>query len=762
MPSSELRKERRRHVGDAGDKDSQHVVKKTKFGRKEMRTVTRTSRRDTPKEEDLIVEQDVESDDEEEEEAVVDKPTANDDALAYSALLTLLETDHPQEKKKKKVVQEVQQELIDVIEDDGDDDDDEEEDTITEKDMKLDDDDFNNQFDAFNLHFNDDDKIEKIIIEYNSSSVKKPKLIEKSIIDDYTKLDYRYDLKSVDKPINFNNLSSLLKYHNVKQKINEKFQEFNNKLTKLELNLINSLLSYQNINFQYLDNELIKQNYQTYYLLHSLNHIFKTRDRILNNTEKKNKVLKQIEMGLINEEPDFRDQGYTRPKILILAPTRNSAYEIIMKLIKLSNISIIDNLSKFKSQFYDDFNVDDINDKKPNDFKEFFKGNSNDFFIIGLKFTRKAIKLFSKLIESDIIIASPLGLKMHLEKNKSNDKVNCDYLSSIELTILDKSDGLIMQNWDHINTIIQNHLNAPLKNLNDLKIDFSRIRMWAINDQFKKITQIITFNKYTTPELNNLVLNSGSNSKNSINLLNGVSIYKPIINDYNNEINKFKLKLIKLGLINNNVKLKQIFNRFETESIQNEPNDRFNFFKNTILQQIISKTSYNEGTLIYIPSYLDYLRVKNYMKQETKLSFVSIDEYSSQSELTKNKHFFSNYFNNAKIMLYTERLHFYKRFNLKGVKNVIFYGLPSDSSFYSEILNFIIENKIKIDLNNSKMILNDNEEDETKEEADQLDLNLCMIRIMFSKIDFIKLEKLVGLKKAGQLVNGVSEMNEFN
>lgn len=63
-------------------------------------------------------------------------------------------------------------------------------------------------------------------------------------------------------------------------------------------------------------------------------------------------------------------------------------------------------------------------------------------------------------------------------------------------------------------------------------------------------------------------------------------------------------------------------------------------------------------TLIYIPSYFDYVRLRNYMKKE-ELDFASICEYSSRSEVSQARHFFQR--GNKQFVLFTERFHFYKR-----------------------------------------------------------------------------------------------------
>ena len=93
--------------------------------------------------------------------------------------------------------------------------------------------------------------------------------------------------------------------------------------------------------------------------------------------------------------------------------------------------------------------LDEPNPHKPDDFNQTFRGNIDDCFRVGLKFSRKQMKIYSSFYSSDVIIASPLGLKMIIGE-EGDKKREFDFLSSIEVIILNHTDTFLMQNWDHV------------------------------------------------------------------------------------------------------------------------------------------------------------------------------------------------------------------------------------------------------------------------------------------------------------------------
>lgn len=140
--------------------------------------------------------------------------------------------------------------------------------------------------------------------------------------------------------------------------------------------------------------------------LHALNHVYKTRDRVLKNSEKR----AHMESG---QDIEMRDQGFTRPKVLFLLETRQNCYKYASVISLLAKPEQEEHKKRFIDNFYLPENKFSLND--PEDFRELFEGNDDNNFRLGLKLTRKTIKYFANFYSADIIFASPLGLRSAIE-----------------------------------------------------------------------------------------------------------------------------------------------------------------------------------------------------------------------------------------------------------------------------------------------------------------------------------------------------------
>ncbi|KAK7071363.1 hypothetical protein SK128_001398 [Halocaridina rubra] len=401
---------------------------------------------------------------------------------------------------------------------------------------------------------------------------------------------------------------------------------------------------------------------RTVYAVHVINHVLKTRKKVLRHNSK----LQKSKAKKNKKERDlcYRDQGYTRPKVLILLPFKHSAYrvvEIMSALLHGKNFDVL-RQSRFHEEYGPEENQEPM--KKLNrgeDFHEIFTGNSNEEFKLGIKVTKQTLKLYTGFFESDIIIASPLGLRCLMgTTDLESDEI--DFLTSIEVLIIDQADVLLMQNWEHI-LILMEFMNKPPHNIHKLDTDLSRIRMWTLDGYAAMYRQTVLFAS-THIDHNRAVINKCKTFTGRVQVLNAV----------------------KAGTVQEIVaEAELILTRVVG---MRDPDARFKYFVNEVLPQY--KGNRRIGVMVYIPDYCDYVRLVKHLKDDGGTSFTSINEYLSgeTAKLAKRR---SDFFDGKKqFMLYTERFHFYRRYRIKGVRHVIFYELPTYPHFFSEVCNLMV------------------------------------------------------------------------
>ena len=430
--------------------------------------------------------------------------------------------------------------------------------------------------------------------------------------------------------------------------------------------------------------------------LHALNHVLKTRSRVLKGNTRAAKE---------NHDEDFeyRDQGFTRPKILFVLPTKQSCVKYMDSIARFAEPEQQENKKQFQERLV--LIEDDLSKDKPDDFRELFGGNDDDMFRMGLKFTRKTMKYFSNFYTSDIIFASPLGLRMVLGSD-NNKKQNHDFLSSIEILVMDQADAILMQNWEHVEFILE-HLNLQPKEAHGC--DFSRVRSWYLDGNAKYLRQTIVFAGYNFPQLNRLY------TQYMLNVAGKVKYSRPQVG-----------AMIGLG-----IQVKQTFSRFQTATPASDPEDRFTYFTTAILptltRQSKSGLKAQQGILLYLPLYADFVRLRNYLMTSSStqnISFGSISEYTSPRDVSRARsHFVSG---RHSLLLYTERAHHFRRYRLRGVQRVIIYGLPENPIFYQEVVGGYLGRTLA----EGGSIAGGNG-----------------VRSLFSKFDILKLERIVGTER---------------
>ncbi|KDN38367.1 hypothetical protein RSAG8_09571, partial [Rhizoctonia solani AG-8 WAC10335] len=403
---------------------------------------------------------------------------------------------------------------------------------------------------------------------------------------------------------------------------------------------------------------------------HIVRHIQKHRKRIMANNARllahskaaaaateaaKSDAAGSAKLSIPDPPSDVRDQGFTRPTVLILLPFRNSALALVNMLISalVDRYSIksettappkTENYSRFQGEYglppgAEDKLLSAEPGTYPSDHVRNLAGNTDDAFRLG--------------------IPSPLGLRMGIERE------GC-------IMLIDQLDCLTMQNWTHLTHIIE-LCNVLPKEANGA--DFARIREYCLDGHSGYLRQTILLSAYETPQTRALF--------NSAQLLKNVA-------GRVRQTRPYGATPIPEGMA-------------------------------IIVPNILS--SAQAQTLIFVPSYFDYLRVYNHLVSHASTSVTGISEYSSNQDISRARQAF--FTGTRPILVITERFHFFRRYKLRAVKHITFYGLPDHAQFFTEILSFPFL------------------DDETAPAPADVK-TVCL----YSKFDYLRLERLEGTKEA--------------
>ncbi|XP_068331370.1 protein NUCLEOLAR FACTOR 1-like [Pyrus communis] len=455
------------------------------------------------------------------------------------------------------------------------------------------------------------------------------------------------------------------------------------------------------------------------YIMQCLNHVFKTRDLVTMNDAKVSK-LRETACNEILTDDSFLDHGFTRPKVLILLPMASIALRVVKRLIQLTPSAHkvnVEHMDRFSREFGTDDNEDEKEitpagqdleivrphkSSKPSDFQVLFGGNSKDDFMVGIKFTKRSIKLYSDFYTSDMIVASSVGLLKKIDEAKLNKEKDVDYLSSIEVLVIDHADVVTMQNWDFLNSAVEQLNRIPSKQHGT---DVMRIRPWYLDGYAHFYRQTILLSYYSNPDINNLFSKQCNNYHGKVKL-----------------VHEHKGILPKVIL-----QVRQIYQRFDADSIQHIDDACFEYFTMKVFPKI--KDSVEGGIMIFISSYFEYVRVRNFLKSQSA-SFCLLHEYAEQSDISRARVWFFE--GKRKIMLYTERSHFYHRYKIRGIQNLILYSLPERKEFYPEVANMLDGS------------------------------NDMACTVLFSQFDLLRLERIVGLASAKRMLTSKMKMFSFS
>jgi len=376
--------------------------------------------------------------------------------------------------------------------------------------------------------------------------------------------------------------------------------------------------------------------------------------------------------------------------------------------------------AEWNDLFGDDANADD-------DFKMGISLTPNFVKSVGTKKKKKElsgagtsgvnIKLFAEFYHSDIIVASPIGLNIAISRNDDGDgdddeeaEADVDFLSSIDVCLIARSDVLLMQNWDHVNSIL-NSLNKQPKKISD--IDFSRVRNYFLDGHGSNWRQLIVVSQFTDPYILSTFRRYAKNVEGQLKI-------------------REKVPSDDASICNVMVHVKKVFQRVACQTVSEAGSSRLRYFSDHILPKLMRLKQ--NHTLIYIPSYFDFIAVRNLLLKR-EADFVSVTEYARVSEVSRGRARFLQ--GRKSIMLYTGRAHFFLRHKIKGARHLIFFGLPEYADFFSAVVNMLNEGLSG-----------------TEEDGDDISRMPMSCLALYTKFDAHPLERIVGTSHADKMIRG--------
>eukprot|EP00439_Symbiodinium_sp_Y106_P051358 s3338_g6.t2 len=181
------------------------------------------------------------------------------------------------------------------------------------------------------------------------------------------------------------------------------------------------------------------------------------------------------------------DQGFTKAKVLVLCPFRSTCYDFVkMLLAMVPGKKQVANLQRFDEDYGPGDDENSMADKAV-DYQHLFAGNSDDRFRIGITFWKKGIRLYAPFDKADILVCSPLGLRQ-ITGVEGDRKREFDFLSSIEVCVVDRADVLRMQNWEHVQEVMQ-VVNRKPQGLGS--IDIARLRSAYAEGRAREFRQTV-------------------------------------------------------------------------------------------------------------------------------------------------------------------------------------------------------------------------------------------------------------------------------
>ncbi|KAG5483716.1 hypothetical protein LSCM4_04868 [Leishmania orientalis] len=366
------------------------------------------------------------------------------------------------------------------------------------------------------------------------------------------------------------------------------------------------------------------------------------------------------------EELELRDRGFSQTRLCVLCPLRNHAYKFVYTLVSIlqADPSQCPKLAMFEQDFTEiEEAVDPTFKRRPRDYQRAFEGNIDDSFCVGLRLEPERVHVYTHPLNSDLLLCSPLGLRRRIEKN--GDVLVS--LSSIEVCLLEDAQMLYQQNWMHVAAVLELLNKRPTDTTHGLS-DLRRVYAWALEGKSGRHRQTIV----------------------STDVCNATMMSTFRTASVNNSGKLLLQRRADPGVLSRVlVPVRQHFIRFDPTSLATVDDDRFEFFTKQVYEAKVNAMAERDvRIIIFVPSYFDFVRVRNYLHREYRESYVALCEYTSLKQQRKALGQFSDL--ERPVLLVTERFYYFKRYFVKLAEVLLFYSPPMFPEYYASLTNRLV------------------------------------------------------------------------
>lgn len=303
---------------------------------------------------------------------------------------------------------------------------------------------------------------------------------------------------------------------------------------------------------------------------------------------------------------------------------------------------------------------------------------------------------------------------------------------------MDHADVIAMQNWQHLTTVLDAVNRIPVKHAD---VDVMRVRESHLEGLARHHRQTIVLSSFASPEINALARNQCANVAGRARWR--VLEYPGVLARAAAGAEGARLRFDRVRDVAGSALSAPDRDRTQpaskssasvhtSASVSRLDELRFEHFTQHTLPAL--RETPRPGSLVFVPSYFDFVRVRNALTAH-EVSFAVASEYTPPRDAARARTLFAD--GRKRVLLVTERAHFYHRRKIRGVNEVHFYALPERAEFFAEFVQFAnLRESASGSAGNWRLV----------------GASANRATVAFSRLDAMRLERVVGTARAKKML----------